>query len=221
MTCALRFSTSLVSALLVTSMALHASAADPPAPAPDAEPRKHALSVTAGLTSYYLGTGMVSTEKGDHETYAYNPLLVGLSGDYMRSFGLVRVGVGLRYTYTQNASNIGWRTFAHELGMVGLVGLGGTTRGGVDLAATLGLGIGHCWVSSFYVYPPTWGFGGELLLSAAIPVAQAADFFLRGGMGMAYYSGNMPTAPEGVWQRPDPYLIRLHVPFELGYRRRF
>ncbi|MDC3981501.1 hypothetical protein [Polyangium jinanense] len=218
MTIMLRFSTSLASALLVTSMALHASATDPPAPASDAEPRKHSLSVTAGLTPLYFGSGISYDDRGaeyENEVYAYKPLLAGLSVDYMRSFGLVRAGVGLRYMYTQDNGH----TFANELGITGLFSLGGTTKSGVDIAATLGFGIGHTWVRRYN--SPGWGGTGELLLSVAIPVSETSDFFLRSGLSMAYFTGNAPEVPEGYWPPHEPYLIRAYIPFELGFRRRF
>ncbi|MDI3287833.1 hypothetical protein [Polyangium sp. 15x6] len=204
-------------------MALHASAADPPAPA-DAEPRKHSLSVTAGLTPFYLSDAVGYDGLNAFSLSAPKPLLEGLSGDYMRSFGLVRVGVGLRYTYTQDTRPRGfkpWKTFAHELGISGLLGLGGTTRSGVDIAATFGLGIGHCWMPSFDSYAPRWGVTGELLVSVAIPVTEASDIFLRSGSSIAYFIGNAPEVPEGYWPPDEPYLVRAYIPIELGYRRRF
>ncbi|MDC3955199.1 hypothetical protein KEG38_15140 [Polyangium jinanense] len=214
MTTTLRLSTSLASALLVTSMALHTSAA---------EPREHALSATIGLTPLYFGEAVGFTDGGgDYFASANEPLLFGLSADYMRSYGLVRVGVGLRYETVQDMDSHwprGWQTFSHELGISGLLSLGGTTRSGVDIAATLGLGIGHSWIPNFDLYPPSWGGTGELLVSVAIPVTQASDFFLRSGMSVAFYIGNMTQ--EGEYPRPDAVLRRAYFPFELGFRRRF
>ncbi|MDI1432075.1 hypothetical protein [Polyangium sorediatum] len=122
---------------------------------------------------------------------------------------------------TQEGISRGGNSLAHTLGIYGLLGLGITTRSGVDIAATLGLGLGHCWVPPFDLYAPSWGGGAELLISVAIPVDRDTDFLVRSGAGIAYYTGDVPPAPEGVWQRPDPYLLHIHAPIELGFRKRF
>ncbi|HVK67550.1 MAG TPA: hypothetical protein VM694_23855 [Polyangium sp.] len=170
-----------------------------------------------------MGTAQGSEEEYDRKRYAYEPLLIGLSGDYMRSFGLVRAGVGLRYTYTEDGTSRGpsGNTFAQELGIYGLLGLGITTRGGVDIAATLGLGLGYSWMPRFDLYAPNWGGGAELLISVAIPAGHHMDFLVRSGAGIAYYTNYVPPSPEGVWPRSDPYLLRIHLPIELGFRKRF
>jgi len=222
MTTTLRFSTSLVSALLVMSMALHASAEEPPDPARDDEPRKHAVSVTFGLTPLYFGEAVGFTDGGgDYYSTADEPLLVGLSGDYMRRYGVVRLGFGLRYSHTWDTSSKrrDWRSFVHELGATGLLSLGGTTKSGVDIAATIGLGIGHSWVPNFDLYPPSFGVIGELLAAVAIPVRRDADFFLSSGLRLAFYTGNLNEGE--AYRRPNAFMARAYFPLELGFRKRF
>ncbi|MDI1475361.1 hypothetical protein [Polyangium sp. y55x31] len=222
MTRTLRFSTSLASAFLVLLMAVHASGAEPSAPARGTQPRKHSLSASFGLTPLYAGVAMGYYDGGGDAPHDPDgPVLLGLSGDYMYSFGLVRLGVGLRYAHTWDAWARWTRSasFAHELGASALLSLGGTTRSGVEIAATLGLGMGRAWMPDFGLFPPSFGGIGELLFSAVIPVHPDADLLLRTGLNVALYMGNMTQ--EGEWPRPDAYLLRAYMPLEVGFRKRF
>ncbi|MDC0740727.1 hypothetical protein [Polyangium mundeleinium] len=220
MTTALRFSTSLPSALLVLLMALPASAEESPESAPSVGPRKRSLSASLNVTPFYFGEAVGFTSGGgDYYSSAEDPLLVGFSADYMYKYDLVRLGFGLRYSHTWDTSP-GWSNFyVHELGATALLGLGGTTKGGVDFAATLGLGIGHSWIPTFDLYPPSWGVTGELLVSVAIPVTRYTDFLLRSGLRVAFYKGNLPE--NGMPAAQDAFLARAYIPFEVGFRRRF
>ncbi|MDI1434606.1 hypothetical protein [Polyangium sorediatum] len=222
MTTALRLSTSLASALLVLSTALPVSAEEPtePEPARGAEARKRSLSASLNVTPFSFGRAMAYTSSGgDYDASVEEPLLVGFSGDYMYKYDLVRLGCGLRYSHTWDTSPGYSNFYVHELGATALLGLGGTTKGGVDFAATLGLGIGHSWIPTFDLYPPSWGVTGELLVSVAIPVTKSTDFLLRSGLRVAVYKGNM--SENGVPYPQDAFFPRAYVPFEVGLRRRF
>jgi hypothetical protein len=226
MTRAHRFSMVLASALLVTSMAPAASAAEPlrPAPASDLgqEPRTHLVSGSFGLTPAYMGTAGGHHGTGGSDAYADagSALLFGASGDYLYSFGVVRLGVGLRYSHAWEFSEGSSTSFAHELGTSALVSFGGTTKAGVDIAVTAGVGIGRAWMPHFDLFSSNWGGVAELLFSVAVPVERDMDLYARAGLNVGVFSeGNI--IEDGPLPYPDAYLLRAYMPHEIGLRKRF
>jgi hypothetical protein len=221
---ALRFSTSLASALLVFSCAAAASAEDwglPPVEEPD--PRTHILSAHLVSTPLYLGYAYVGNREDGW--IATSPILVGVVGEYQYSFGLVRLGVGLQYTHTwesrRDYSYYGngeesHETFAYELGIPVRLSFGGTTSNGIDIAGTLGGGYGRAWVQDFD--GTTYANAGpffELLASVAVPVSQSVDVSFRGGLNVGVFSG------EGESLLLKMRHIRAFNNFEVGLRKRF
>ncbi|UQA57739.1 hypothetical protein [Polyangium aurulentum] len=228
MTRALCFSTALASALFSISTAPAAAESPPPAATADLgpEPRTHLFSGSVGLIPSYLGEA-VGFSSGAADSYASPelPLLVGLSGDYLYSFGFFRMGLGLRYSHTWDLSVRGGlpgeSTFAHELASVALLSFGGTTRG-VDIAATLGLGVGRAWLPNFFLdlFPPSWGSYGELSVSVAVPVHRDTDLYMRAGLNVAVFRGNLHEEGD-LGRRPDAWFVRAYLPHEIGFRKRF
>lgn len=227
---ALRFSTSLASALLVVSLAAAASAEDfdlPPVDkAPD--PRTHILSAHFMSTPLYIGYAHPADREDGY--MSESPLVFGISGDYQYSFGLVRVGLGLEYTHTlesrRDYSYYGngeesYKTFAYELGIPVRLSFGGTTSNGIDIAGTLGVGYGRAWVNQRGLSPVlsdttfvTQGPFVELLASVAVPISQSVDVSLRGGVNVGLFGGETDGGS-------DTSYIRLFNDFEVGLRKRF
>lgn len=221
MTNTLRFSTFFAMALLVLSTALPASAEDPPAPARHPSSYKQSISVTFALTPLYLGDGTAYYDGGgDSPLVSNSPLLLGLAGEYMYRFGILRLGGGLRFSHTSDKRWDNWNAFVDELGLTTHLALGGTTRGGVDIAATLGLGGGIASMAGNSVFPLCFGGFAELLGSVAIPVTPKEDFYLRTGLNMGFYTGDNTQEGDSM-PRPTAYFFRGYVPLEIGVRSRF